>query len=109
LEDTPDKCSPASLGSVGRVLLNVIYNGYQSSPKRWIENSRVKIFRVYRDNNPLCYLFLKDEMGKQYFDLPRSSGNADQEHIYKFEIVEVYKGTKWADVAISEINYANCD
>ncbi len=26
LEDTPDKCSPESLGSVGRVLLNVIYN-----------------------------------------------------------------------------------
>jgi hypothetical protein len=25
LEDTPDKCSPESLGSVGRVLLNVIY------------------------------------------------------------------------------------
>ena len=26
LEDTPDKCSPESLGSVGRVLTNVIYN-----------------------------------------------------------------------------------
>ena len=26
LEDTPDKCSPESLGSVGRVILNVIYN-----------------------------------------------------------------------------------
>ena len=26
IEDTPDKCSPESLGSVGRVLLNVIYN-----------------------------------------------------------------------------------
>lgn len=26
LEDTPDKCSPQSLGTVGRVLLNVIYN-----------------------------------------------------------------------------------
>jgi len=25
-EDTPDKCSPESLGSVGRVLLNLIYN-----------------------------------------------------------------------------------
>jgi glutaminyl-peptide cyclotransferase len=26
IEDTPDKCSPESLGTVGRVLLNVIYN-----------------------------------------------------------------------------------
>ena len=26
IEDTPDKCSPESLGSVGRVMLNVIYN-----------------------------------------------------------------------------------
>jgi len=29
LEDTPDKCSPESLGSVGRVLLNIIYNEEQ--------------------------------------------------------------------------------
>ena len=89
--------------------LNVIYNGYQASPKSWVENSRVKKFKVYKNNISLCYLVLTDEMGRQSFELPDHNNNgSSKESIYKFEIIEVYKGSKWQDVAISEITYAGC-
>lgn len=89
--------------------INVIYNGYQASPLAWIENSRVKKFKVYKNNIPLCYLELTDEMGSQAFELPDHNRiNSSKEYIYKFEIVDIYKGTKWKDVAISEITLTGC-
>lgn len=89
--------------------INVIYNGYQSSPKSWVENSRVKKFKVYKNNVAFCYLELTDEMGSQSFELPdHNKYNPEKESIYKFEIVDVYKGTKWQDVAISEITLTLC-
>lgn len=89
--------------------VNSIYNGYQSSPKNWIENSRVKRFKVYRNNSPICFLDLTDEMGGQRFELPgHNNYNAEKEYTFKFEIVDVYKGTKWPDVAISEIDVVLC-
>jgi hypothetical protein len=89
--------------------INTIYNGYQFSPKSWIENSRVKKFKVYRNNIAICFLELTDEMGRQSFELPdHNSYNPLVEYIFKFEILEVYKGSKWQDVAISEINLGLC-
>jgi hypothetical protein len=89
--------------------INVIYNGYQASPKSWIENSRVKKFKVYKNNVALCYLELVDEMGRQSFELPdHNTHSSDEETDYKFEIVDIYKGTKWQDVAISEITMSKC-
>lgn len=89
--------------------VNTIYNGYQASPKAWLENSRVKRFKVFKNNAPLCFLDLTDEMGSQSFELPgHNKYNPEREYIFKFEIVEVYKGTKWSDVAISEIDLALC-
>jgi hypothetical protein len=89
--------------------INVICNGYQASPKAWIENSRVKKFKVYKNNVPLCFLELADEMGRLSFELPDYKGyNRKKESVYKFEIVDVYKGTKWKDVGISEIDLGLC-
>jgi hypothetical protein len=89
--------------------INIIYNGYQSSPKSWMENSRVKKFKVYKNNVALCYLELTDEMGRQSFELPgHNNYNPEMDYNFKFEIMEVYKGTKWKDVAISEINLSLC-
>jgi len=90
-------------------ILNKIYNGYQSSPKNWAENSRVKRFKVYKNNKPLCLLDLTDEMGEQHFELPgHNSAATDKVHVFRFEIVDVYKGSKWQDVAISEIGWSAC-
>lgn len=89
--------------------INTIYNGYQSSPKSCVENSRVKKFKVYKNNVALCYLDLTDEMGRQTFELPgHNNYNPEKSYVFRFEILDVYKGTKWSDVAISEINHALC-
>jgi len=87
--------------------LNTIYNGYQNSPVNWLKNSRVKKFKVYIDGKPLCYLVLKDEMGEQNFELPFDA-DWHTAHVFKFEIVEVYEGTKYSDVCISEIGVQGC-
>lgn len=87
--------------------VNVIYNGYQSSPSNWKNNSRVKRFKVYIDGIPNCFLDLTDEMGAQYFELPHYI-NWENKYNYKFEIVEVYKGDKWDDVCISHIDHEGC-
>ncbi|GAB4342958.1 MAG: hypothetical protein OHK0038_22960 [Flammeovirgaceae bacterium] len=87
--------------------INEIYNGYQSSVSTWINNSRVKKFKIYLDNKPLCFLLLTDEMGAQHFTLPFEK-DWDTPHTFRFEIIEVYKGAKWDDVGISEIAARGC-
>ncbi len=94
---------------VKSVDVNKIYNGYQSSPTNWRNNSRVKKFKVYQNNKPLCFLILTDEMGAQHFDLPvKKDYNFDKPSLFKFEIMEVYPGLKWKDVAISEMDLTLC-
>jgi len=90
---------------------NTIYNGYQSSPSSWKNNSRVKRFKIYVNGKPFAYLDLTDEMGVQRFDIPLGGhpfGDHEGSDEYKFEIVDIYKGDKWSDVAISHIDYVAC-
>ena len=89
------------------ITVNGIYNGYQSSPSNWKNNSRVRRFKVYVNGEPLCLLDLTDEMGQQQFKLPFE---ADwQTHaVFRFEIVDVYRGLKWDDVCISHIDHYGC-
>lgn len=91
-------------------MANVIYNGYQSSPTNWKNNSRVKKFKILANGKPLCYLELTDEMGSQQFDLPFKPDNYEEMGKVKlvFIIVDVYKGLKWDDVAISGLDYKLC-
>lgn len=86
--------------------VNVIYNGYQSSPSNWLNNSRVKRFLITKNGAPLCYLDLTDEMGAQYFTLP--VGTTSEMSRFRFVVIDVYKGTKWKDVAISEVSSRGC-
>lgn len=89
--------------------VNRICNGYQNSSENWKNNSRVKLFKVYMNNIPLCYLQLNDVMGYQQFYLPNSEFDSlETQNIFRFEIIEVYKGDKYDDVAISEIDFGAC-
>lgn len=92
---------------VKAITVNTIYNGYQSSIKNFQSNSRVKRFKVYRHGEPICFLDLTDEMGAQHFELPHHV-NWETQEIFKFEIVEVYKGEKWDDVCISHVDHVAC-
>lgn len=81
-----------------------IYNGYMKSDKVWQENSRIKQFKVYVNNKPYALLNLKDIKSKQFFAIDTLQG-IDSDLYLKFEITDVYKGDKYDDVAISEIEF----
>jgi len=92
---------------VEAMTVNTIYNGYQSSPRNWARNSRVKRFKVYVEGKAVCYLDLTDEMGAQHFELPHKIEWGKQQK-FRFEIADVYKGSKWSDVCISHIDHVAC-
>lgn len=81
-----------------------IFNGYMKSDKTWIENSRVKQLKLYINEKPYALLDLKDTIAMQSFNIglhkPTESGLS-----FKFEIMDIYKGDKYDDVAISEIEF----
>ena len=87
-----------------------IYNGYQKSPKSFIENSRVKTLRVSENGIDRCIIRLKDEMGGQSISVEKLGLKLNHGEILKirFTIMEVYPGTKFKDVAISELFSDGC-
>jgi hypothetical protein len=88
-----------------------IFNGYQKSIKAWKDNSRVKKFKIYINNKEFCYLVLEDKMNSQSFELEwrwEDEENEWDDAVVRFEIVEVYKGDRWSDVAISGTEIISC-
>jgi hypothetical protein len=91
-----------------------LFNGYCKSKDLWQANSRVKKLKVYYNNQFVCYVALCDTWHFQSFDIGKYFINKrDNKYLdakfeikngdmLKFEIVEVYKGSKFKDVAISE-------
>lgn len=93
-----------------RVTTIEIYNGYYKSEKTWADNSRVKKFKLYVNDRPYAILELQDVKAVQRFEIePMQSKIPDKDLVLKFEIMEVYKGNKWDDVAISEIGFDGLD
>ena len=64
------------------------------------------------DGEPKFILNLKDQMGGQYFDfgmaLNADMDNLDGDFTVTLEILDVYKGDKWDDTAISEVTFGGC-
>ncbi|BDC99576.1 NADase-type glycan-binding domain-containing protein [Persicobacter psychrovividus] len=111
LEYTFDATSP-------RINKIIVVNGYVKSEMAWENNSRVKKLKVYLDDEPYAILNLQDVRGEQTFavDPIGNSGREDWGALekkpdwkLKFEIMEVYKGLKYDDVAISEIYFDGLD
>ena len=84
------------------------YNGYCKNEKTWKENGRVKKIKLYVNNRAYAVLNLKDTMLCQGFCI--DIGDDVVINKLKFEILEVYKGEKYEDTAISEIlfEYHSC-
>jgi hypothetical protein len=78
-------------------------NGYVKNKKTFKENSRVKKMKMYLNGKPYAIINLEDTYATQLFyfdDLIKS----DLKNIrIKFEILEVYPGTKYKDTCISEL------
>lgn len=89
-----------------------IVNGYSKSKAAWKNNSRVKKLKVSYDGTPKYILNLKDQMGGQYFDfgvaLNEDGDNLEGTFTVTLEILDVYKGDKWDDTAISEVTFGGC-
>ncbi len=103
-------------GNSPRVTDVIVVNGYVKSAKAWKNNSRVKTLKMYIDGKPYALLELKDIMGEQSFHFPPIGNDPNQEQeedvpdrTLKFEIVDVYKGDKYDDTAISEIYFDGID
>jgi len=82
-----------------------IYNGYCKNEKSWKENSRVKTLALYTNGQFLGNLSLANLYQRQRFKIGSFGGDKDGKLILTFKIIEVYKGEKYMDTAISEINF----
>jgi hypothetical protein len=101
-----------------RITKIIIVNGYVKSTKSWSENSRVKTLKMYLNDKPFAILNLADSRQEQEFTFD-PIGNGDREDgtklrslkpwTMKFEIVDVYKGDKYDDTAITEIYFDGID
>lgn len=96
----------------------IVVNGYVKSESAYRNNSRVKKLKVYLNDKPYAILNLEDKIAKQGFKV-EPIGYDDRDNLdllsnqsdftLKFEILEVYKGAKYADVAITEIYFDGLD
>lgn len=84
-----------------------ILNGYVKSDKAWSENSRVRLLKVYCNGEPLCILELKNSRSLQAFDVETLLEDSASYGVntFRFEILDVYPGTKYQDTVISEIYF----
>lgn len=101
-----------------RITEIIVVNGYVKSEQTWKDNSRVKKLKMYIDGKPFAILNLEDTRKEQIFHFD-PIGNADRDDYeqlknkpwwtIKFEILEVYKGDKFDDTAITEIYFDGID
>lgn len=83
----------------------IISNGYVKNRALYKANGRVKRLKLYI-NDELCKILnFNDVCSEQRFDLDIIEFERDKTYVLKFEIAEVYKGTKYDDTVISEINF----
>lgn len=83
---------------INRILLA---NGYKKNIHTWENNTRIKQLKVYLNDKPYAILNLLDSFEIQTIDIGEIEFPANRETKLKFEITQVYKGTKYKDTAIS--------
>jgi len=88
----------------------LLWNGYIKNIDLWKANSRVAKFKLYVNGQPKAVLNLVDSTNAQSFKIdPVQSTDSTKDMILTLEILEIYKGTKYSDVAISEVNFDGLD
>lgn len=87
-----------------------IYNGYIKNKELWQANSRAKKLKLYINNKPYANFELQDITASQSFKIDAiQSTDSTKDLVLTFEVIEIYKGTKYDDLAISEINFDGLD
>ena len=88
----------------------LLWNGYIKNIDLWKANSRVAKFKLYVNGEPKAILNLIDSTNAQSFKInPVQSTDSIKDMILTLEILEIYNGTKYSDVAISEVNFDGLD
>ncbi|HZH90838.1 MAG TPA: hypothetical protein VEX70_09525 [Pyrinomonadaceae bacterium] len=85
-----------------------ILNGYRKSKESWRDNSRVKRLKLYVNGKPHGVIELKDSYNYQEVKIGNVKLTPNGKTILRFEIMEVYKGRKYSDTAITAINLDGC-
>lgn len=84
-----------------------IVNGYAKTPALFRENNRVKTLRVSYNGRVLCDLALADTMQLQTFRIQQlRPANCKLGDTIRFEIRDVYRGTKYRDTCLTELSGA---
>lgn len=93
-----------------RVTDIIIWNGYMKNIDLWNANSRVAKFKLFINGSPKAILELKDLNNTQSFSIdPVQSIDSIKDLILTLEIIEIFKGSKYEDVVVSEINFDGLD
>lgn len=93
-----------------RVTKIIISNGYMKSETAWKNNNRVKKLTLFVNGKIYGVLNLEDSRTDQVFDIGTFGRNKNgTDLILKFEILEIYKGDKFNDTAITEIYFDGLD
>jgi len=93
-----------------RVTSIIISNGYQKSELEWQDNNRVKSLILYVNEIEYGILNLEDSKTDQKFQIGTFGQNPDgTDLILRFEILDIYKGDKYSNTAITEIYFDGID
>ena len=96
-----------------RITSIIIANGCVQSEALYKANSRVKKMKVYYNDEPIAILNLRDIVGIQTFSIGTLGYGWDNPNAkdwsLKFEIMEVYPGSKYDDTVISELYFNGLD
>jgi hypothetical protein len=93
-----------------RITSIIISNGYMKSNNTWENNNRVKSLKLYVNGEEFGILKLSDTKTDQTFKIGTLGHNEDGSVlVLRFEILEIYKGDKYNDTAITEIYFDGID
>lgn len=102
-----------------RMTVVKIANGYIKNKTVWKNNSRVKKLKMFVNDTVYGIINLKDVYALQSIELDNPIGHAERKDSeilnalpkwkVKFEIMEVYKGDKYDNTAISELFFDEID
>lgn len=93
-----------------RITYIIISNGYMKSDLAWKNNNRVKLLKLHVNGTAHALLKLTDTKTDQEFKVGTLGRNPNgKDLVLRFEIVEVYRGDKYNDTAITEIYFDGID
>ncbi|MFZ5351456.1 MAG: NADase-type glycan-binding domain-containing protein [Bacillota bacterium] len=83
----------------------ILINGYTKTDILWKQNSRVKGIKLYVNGKEYAVLDVKDTKEVQVFPINDILLKGVESVNIRFEITEVYKGDKYKDTAITELEF----